>query len=362
MQTRMGAPFDGSVKRLLDRCSQLAAETGAPLDDAWRQLALATYEFSHGRWRSCVDACERATEIFATLADEGEDISHERARVAALHWFALAWLGELTRLRALLDAAILEAEAHKDSLMLLEALTGQPMLVWLAADEVEAVRERATELLERHRGLPGTSWPEDAYRRQQYRDLIASVHAGLYGDDASGAWAALVAAWPELERGFYLPMRTIGLELRTARARVALALAEQFQRDAELTRARIHAHPGLVTSNWDRLRLLAEVRDAIGLLRAEGNCCAPAFVSALQAGLDRQEGRLDEARAGLEQAVQAFDGVDMALHRECARFGLGALIGGDEGRRLQDQAAAWMHAQGIASPERMAASQTPGLH
>lgn len=361
MQTRIGAPFDKSVKRLLDSCAALAAETGEPLDEAWLQLARATYEFSHGRWRHCVEACVEANRIFAMLADEGLDITHERARVAALHWFALAWLGELAGLRALLDQAILEAERHKDSLMLLEALTGQPMLVWLAADEVALVRERAAELLERHRGMLSAAWPENAFRRQQYRDLMAEVHAALYGGDATGAWAALMTAWPELESAFYLPMRTIGLELRSARARVALALAEQLDRDGELTRARLQAQPALASASWDRARLLLDVKATIDLIRRESNCCAPALTSLLQAGVHNLEGRREDAMILLDAAVREFNSVDMALHRECARYALGELTSGSEGGGLQDQAETWMRRQKVLVPRRLAASQAPGL-
>src|SRR5690606_28352698 len=132
---------------------------------------------------------------------------------------------------------------------------------------------RAAELLERHRGMLSAAWPESAFRRQQYRDLMAEVHAALYGGDASAAWAALMTAWPELESAFYLPMRTIGLELRSARARVALALAEQLDRDGELTRARLQAQPALASASWDRARLLLDVKATIDLIRRESNCC-----------------------------------------------------------------------------------------
>jgi hypothetical protein len=361
MQTRMGGSFDRSVKRLLDRCAQLARETGEPLDEAWRQLALATYEFSHGRWKKCVEACEQATEIFAALADEGLDISHERSRVAALHWFALAWLGELAQLRERLDQAILEAETHKDSLMLLEALTGQPVLVWLAADEAELVRARARKLLERHRAVAKAAWPENSYRRQQYRDLMAEVHACLYLGTPAPAWAACVGQWRELEGAHYLPMRTVGLELRSARARVGLALVEQFDRDAELTRARLLAQPGLASTTWDRDRLLADVKTMLEQLRRDQSCVAPAMSSLLDAAIHYREGRREDAQVALDTAVRQFNSVDMALHRECARYALGELIGGGEGGQLQDQAEAWMRRQKVVFPRKLAASQAPGF-
>ncbi len=359
MQTRIGGPFDKSVKKLLDRCAELAAQTGERRDEAWQQLAIATFEFSHGRLRACVEACEAANAIFLELADEGVEVGNERSRVAALHWFALAWLGDLPALRTILDRAIAQAEADKDSLTLLEALTGQPALVWLAADEVDAARSRATELLRHHRALPGAPWPESGYRRQHYRDLMAEVHASLYRGDPLPAWAALNRDWRELESAFYLPMRTIGHELRSARARVGLAMVELFTRDPQLAAARVQAEPGL--GGWDRERLLDDVKTQLEQIAREQSCIAPALASLLAAGVANLEGRREEAQIQLDVAVRGFNSVDMALHRECARYALGELIGGSEGGQLQDRAQAWMLRAGVVVPRKLAASQAPGF-
>jgi len=51
----------------------------------------------------------------------------------------------------------------------------------------------------------------------------------------------------------------------------------------------------------------------------------------------------------------------MALHRECARYALGELIGGHEGGQLQDLASAWMTGVGVVDPRRFASSQAPGF-
>jgi hypothetical protein len=359
MQTRIGSPFDKSVKRLLERCGDLAAQSGRRSDQASRQLAIATHEFSHGRWRGCVEACERANAIFLELADEDVSVAHERVRVSALHWFALAWLGELEALRVHLDRAIAQAEADKDSLLLLEALTGQPMLAWLAADEVDGVRERAAMLLRHHRAVPNAPWPESGYRRQHYRELMAEVHAGLYRGDPLPAWAALTSQWRELESAFYLPMRTIGLEIRSARARVGLALVERFVQDPALEAARMQAQTGL--GGWDHGRLVADVKSQLEVIAREHNCVAPSLGHLLQAGLANLEGQGEDAQIQLDAAVRGFNSVDMALHRECARYALGELIGGVEGGQMQDLAEAWMRGAGVVAPRRMAASQAPGF-
>lgn len=359
MQTRIGNPFDKSVKKLLARCESLAQQTQEPFDAAHHQLALATCEFSHGRWRNCVEYCEQAEALLARAADYGEEVSHERARVTALHWFALAWLGELSELRERLDREILGAERRKDSLVLLEALTGQPVLVWLAADELEIVRDRAAELLATHRGVVGAAWPESGYRRQQYRDLMAEVHACLYRGDPLPAWAALCEQWRELESAFYLPLRTIGMELRCARARTGVAVLESFERDPLGTRRRLDALCG--AGSWTRARVAADARERIEALRRDPNCASSPLASLLAAGLAKLEGQREEALALLDLAVRELSSVEMALHRECARHALGELIGGREGSQLQDQAETWMRRHKVLRPRKLVASQAPGF-
>lgn len=359
MQTRIGGPFDKTVKKLLDRCAELAAQTGERHDQAWRELARATHEFSHGRWWPCIEACEAANAIFWELADEGVEVGNERARVAALYWFALAWAGELPALREILDRTIAQAEADKDSLTLLEAMTGQTMLVWLAADEVDAVRSRTEQLLRHHTALPGAPWPESGYRRQHYRELMAQVHASLYRGDPAPAWAAITRQWRELESAFYLPMRMIGLELRSARARVGLAMLELFVRDAELARARVQAEPGL--ASWDRERLIADVETQLEQIGREQINVAPALASLIAAGLANLQARPEAAQIQLDAAIRGFSSAEMPLHCECARYALGELLGGPEGGQLQDRAQAWLRGAGVVQPRKFAAAQAPGF-
>ncbi|HEY2516243.1 MAG TPA: hypothetical protein VGI39_35470, partial [Polyangiaceae bacterium] len=53
-------------------------------------------------------------------------------------------------------------------------------------------------------------------------------------------------------------------------------------------------------------------------------------------------------------AVSGFEGTKMALHAECARWHLGRLKGGNEGRTAVADAERWMGEQGIVTPAKMA--------
>jgi eukaryotic-like serine/threonine-protein kinase len=51
----------------------------------------------------------------------------------------------------------------------------------------------------------------------------------------------------------------------------------------------------------------------------------------------------------------------MLLFDASARHHLGRLRGGDEGRELIERADAWMRAQSIVNPSRMASCMSPGF-
>lgn len=78
-----------------------------------------------------------------------------------------------------------------------------------------------------------------------------------------------------------------------------------------------------------------------------------------RAVLLRRQGRLQEASAILDEAELGFAACDMSLHAACARYRRGTWLGGAEGSALLRDAAAWMTAQGIRNPERMAAMIVP---
>jgi hypothetical protein len=67
-----------------------------------------------------------------------------------------------------------------------------------------------------------------------------------------------------------------------------------------------------------------------------------------------------KATAHLRAAVDRAIAADMALFAVAADFALGRLMGGDEGRRLEAEARAWMAAQSIHDPERMVSLLAPG--
>ncbi|MFV8752011.1 serine/threonine-protein kinase PknK [Nannocystaceae bacterium ST9] len=361
METHVGGPFERSSKRLLEQCEVLSKRTKNRYDEAWRLLGVATVEFTHGRWRACAQACEQADTIFR---DECTGAAWERSTVAVYHWFALAWLGDLAELHARLDDFIADAEAREDVFGLVEAYTGQVVLAWLAADQVDLARERAEAGMARATAQSSQGerrWPEHSYRRQHYCDLMASTHVALYRGDPCAAWQALLGQWKDMQSAFFITLRTVGLEIRFARARLALAMIELFARDPELARAKLFALDRRLADEWNQTKLFADLRQQLEVFRKDANRFAQPMADLLEAGVAALEGRRDAAIKLLDGAVRGFDAVDMALHRACARYALGELLGGSEGADMQALAIEWMRGQGVVEPRKLAASQALGF-
>jgi hypothetical protein len=199
-----------------------------------------------------------------------------------------------------------------------------------------------------------SQWPENAYRRQQFAHLIATVYTAHYEGDPWPAWQAVLEQWEALRSSFMLSMRTTGVNLRHMRARAALAAA------STLSTGSSPPPPG-VAPRWRKQALLADVREQVRIIEKDSLGCARPLANLLRAGLAWQEADVHQARQRLEEAVAGFEREGMALYREAARYALGALHSEPTGAALQQQAREWMVAQGTVRPGALAAALIPGV-
>jgi hypothetical protein len=63
----------------------------------------------------------------------------------------------------------------------------------------------------------------------------------------------------------------------------------------------------------------------------------------------------------LRDSAQRLEALDMPLHAAAARWRLGGLLGGAEGRALIEQADAELRQRGIVNPARLTAMLAPGF-
>jgi hypothetical protein len=80
----------------------------------------------------------------------------------------------------------------------------------------------------------------------------------------------------------------------------------------------------------------------------------------LSAGIASAEGNPSTAAASLRAAIDLADAAAMAGYVNAARYQLGLLLGGDEGRDLVGKAQDSMGAQGVRAPARFASMLVPG--
>jgi serine/threonine protein kinase/tetratricopeptide (TPR) repeat protein len=350
MECHVGGRFlEGNARTLLEEVRRLMERTGEPYDRAWYHMTLANQAYTLGRWREVAEACERADALFR---EQCPGTAWERVSVAIFHHHALAMLGELPALASRLEALDRDATLRGDVHARCEAWIGEPVLAWLAQDRAEEAQSRAADGLADQSPVAST-WPENAYRRQQYAELIAGVYASHYRGDPWSAWKAVLAHWAPLKSSFMLSLRATGLSLRHMRARAALAAAESLP-DARTP------PPGGVEPRWNRRTLLADARAQLRVIEGDPISCARPLGGLLRAGLAWLNGSRSTAARELEEAVAGFEREGMALHREAARYALGTLRGG-EGEVLRRQASEWMAARQVVLPGALAAVMVPGL-
>jgi hypothetical protein len=111
----------------------------------------------------------------------------------------------------------------------------------------------------------------------------------------------------------------------------------------------------------DATAALASAKKDARRLRAQKLPWAQAASRLVMAGVERLSGRPERAVALLSEAEAILEAADMALYLEAARWRRGALIGGEEGAALVDQARAAFGLERVRRPERFLDVLAPGF-
>jgi hypothetical protein len=187
------------------------------------------------------------------------------------------------------------------------------------------------------------AWCDKGLHLEHYYATLASAQAELYANRAESAHRRVERVWPQIVRSKLRTVRLLAVESSCLRARCALAsVAARSASSREATR--------IATREARRIERL-------------GLAWAAPLARLIRAGLalGKAQPRPDEATRLLREAILELDAHGMSLHAACARRALGGLLADAEGRTLVDAADAWMSAQGILRPARMAAMIAPGL-
>ncbi|GDX80963.1 hypothetical protein LBMAG42_27740 [Deltaproteobacteria bacterium] len=214
------------ARELAARASALASETGNPADRAWALMAMCTV---HGLAGEFAESAAVGREAEGAYLRECKGVDWELMIVRTYLNGSLALLGEVSELVARVPAGLEDAERRGHRLAAVVHRAGQPSVAWLWLDQPEVILDAE--------GPPATEGVP--FSALEYFHLLGTTQARLYTGDATGARAALDAAWPGVKAGGFLTFPYCSTEMALLRARVAAACG-----DATACRAQAKAIAG----------------------------------------------------------------------------------------------------------------------
>jgi hypothetical protein len=312
---------------------ELAHSLAERLEDPYARgmvhLAGGIIEVHVGRWPSARDLLVQAVAIFQQHC-RGAIWERETAQQFLLK--TLLWMGEFAELARLSGPVLQDARERGDLYSAIINGTFVEANVRLAADDVAGARGLVRELM--------GEWPAEEFNIQHVHALGGENSIDLYSDEGTAAWERVNRVWPMTREP--QNVQVIYIWMLSYRARSALAATRQAGvRDSR---------PLLRAAEADARRLEGTNSDF-----------AAALAQLIHAGVASGRGDEATARQRLTRAVESLDAVAMHSYAAAARWRLGGLLRGEEGRVLLDQASSWMASQGIRNPARMVALHAPGF-
>jgi len=324
-----GRPAWRRTERLVAAAGALAQRLGHPHALGMASLSAGAAEFLIGRYRWALESLNRAEAIFRERCT-GVIWELDTARIFGL--WSLFYLGRLAELGARCQEIFQEARERGDRYMVATPGSFVGTVVRLAEDDVDGARRFAREAL--------GQWSHQGFHIQHLNFYYGSLYIDLYAGDAAGAWRRITETGPLLESSLLLRIQQVRADVIQHTGRCAVAMAA-------------------VSADPKPLLRLAE--KSARRLAHQQTPWTGALAQLIKAGVASVRGDASRAERLLADAVERFDSADIGLFAASARRQLGQLRGGDEGRVLIEGADAWMHAQSIRNPSRMASCLAPGF-
>ncbi len=328
-----GAPAAQKADAIVAVARGLAERFPNPSLDANVSVSRGTLGFWAYRFRASLDDLDAGERM---LRENCAGVWATISYVGFLRLGAYLALDEWKKLARRAADDVVEGVENGDA-FLVESRRTYLSLASLMKDDVDGARAAFHGVRER--------WSRQGYQVMHWLSLYFAVLAELYAGDAAAAHARLHGEWDSVRRSLLLRVpiiRTYALQLR---ANVSLATA---------------AADSAAPSSSTRAHLRAAQRDA-HLLERAGTPWSAARAVLVRAQVASLQGDAASARALLEQAVASAHDADLAVHEAVALRHAGALAGGAEGKVDVDSADAFLKAQGVARPARIAAMLAPGF-
>ena len=244
----------------------------------------------------------------------------------------VVYLGRLAELGNRCQEIFHEARERGDRYMLATPGPYVGAFTRLAEDDVEGARRFARQAL--------GEWSHQGFHIQHLNFYYGSLYIDSYAGDATAAWRRITQTEPLLKSSLLLRIEQVQADVIQHAGRCAVAMAAVSAQPAPLLRLAVKSARRL-----DRQQLP----------------WTSALAQGIWAGVASVRGDAARADQLLADAVERFETADMGLFAASARRHLGHLRGGSDGQALIDRADAWMRAQSIGNPSRMASCLVAGF-
>jgi len=265
------------------------AEADAHIEAARGSLAFFCGQFreAHERWE-CALAIYRAESVGVWW------------ELDAFRYFGAVGLlmrGELPDLRRRMPGLLRDAQERGDLFLETNLRVGDPNLLLLFDDRVDAAREAVTSTMAR--------WPKRTFHVQHWYELQSLCHADLYAGEVDAARARIERTWKQLSRSLLFRLEFIRMRALYLRGRVAIVNGQ-----VDVAESAAHA------------------------ILSSGVEWSLAFGHLLRGGLG--------VPGAFAAAVDAAKRAELGLHQRVAEARLG-----------DDTATEWLATQGVRVPERV---------
>jgi serine/threonine protein kinase len=246
--------------------------------------------------------------------------------------FSLLFLGRIAELRRLAPALVTDALERGDRTFVAMHQAFVISFLHLADDAPGQARDASAQAR--------AAWHGREFHILQTLIMLARVRSELYEGRGQAAWNYICGQWGKWTRSLNIFVQSAAIEMRYSRALCAVAAADGSPRPVAFYRRAQR------DADWLERQGTARTSPMAALLRV--------------ASAGHNAGDFARA-AAVEAAASAFEQEGMELYAVATRRRLGEAVGGESGRNLIRQADAWMTAQTIKNPSRLAAILVPAL-
>ena len=322
----LGGPVGKREQRLDRIIESIARETDDAESLALVRAARGATLLVRGRWREALEILDGA---YANVAARRAGWQSNASVLAA---YALYIMGDLQALAPRQARLLADAELRGDLYTAVCLRTMTLPGTCLADDDPDAAR--------RHVRLAMAQWSHRGFLVQHWQAMRAEAEIELYVGNAAAARERVRRDRAAFRRSFLGASQFIRISNAYVLGRCAIAAA-----DADTRR---------------RPRRLAEARRiARDLGRERASHSAP-LAAILSAGIASVAGDRAAAVRSLRTAIELGTSADLGLQTAAARYQLGRLLGGDDGRELVEGSEMALAAQGVRAPLRYVSMVVPG--